>query len=67
MSAIKSKLLRMDSNEYEMLEELVKKSEDNFKKINQSLVLRALIRMAYNHNDLQKQLEIYIKEVKAES
>ena len=67
MSEIKSKLLRMDEDEYEMLEAIVKKSADNFKKINQNLVLRAMIRMTHKEKDLQKKLETQIKEVKAAS
>ena len=57
----------MDEDEYEMLEAIVKKSADNFKKINQNLVLRAMIRMTHKEKDLQKKLETQIKEVKAAS
>ena len=57
----------MDEDEYEMLEAIVKKSADNFKNINQNLVLRAMIRMTHKEKDLQKKLENQIKEVKAAS
>ena len=66
MDKEKSKLVRMTSGEYEMLEGLVLKAEKYYKKVNQNLVLRALIRMASNE-DVSQKLNKYIKEMKLES
>lgn len=66
MAEEKSKLVRMTSGEYEMLEEVVLKAGKDYKKVNQNLVLRALIRMASNE-DVSKKLNKYIKEIKLES
>ena len=66
MDKEKSKLVRMPSAEYEILEGLVLKAEEYYKKANQNSVLRALIRMASNEGVSQK-LNKYIKEMKLES